>query len=176
MEKDSVNVTNTAVSVAESDVVVPHARDANTLLCAGFWWTFGARILAVGIFTPDIVSIAHRGRKVRSDGFRLSWIVCGVLTVICAQSPAWASLAPAEKPSVTINFDPGKGSPEDAIWLAYLMSRVAFYEKHFDLYEIAAGPVKPLFAEEVAARSDAAKIYRELQQADHDLCRAMCIY
>ena len=101
--------------------------------------------------------------------FRLSWMACGVVIMACSQTLVCASPAPAGALDVSINFNPGEGSQEDALWLGYLLARAGYIEKHRDLYQQRTGIITPLFAEEVAARSDATKIYRELQQKDHDL-------
>jgi Tetratricopeptide repeat len=105
----------------------------------------------------------------RNGLLRLSWMVCGVVIMVCCQTLVCASPAPAGALDVSINFNPGKGNHEDALWLGYLMARAAYIEKHRASYPQTTGIITPTFAEEVAARSSAATIYRELQQKDHDL-------
>jgi hypothetical protein len=69
-------------------------------------------------------------------------------------------------PAVVVRFDPDKPNPNSAtIWLGYLVSRVAFREKHH-LPMPASGEIIPSFEEEVDARSSASQIYRELKAKD----------
>jgi tetratricopeptide (TPR) repeat protein len=103
----------------------------------------------------------------RSHLPRLSSSAWGAFIVVCCQH--LVSAAPTSALDVSINWNPEKADREDAIWLGYLAARAAYIDRHMDLYEQKIGVITPTFAEEVQARSAAAKIYRELQQKDHDL-------
>lgn len=69
-------------------------------------------------------------------------------------------------PGVVVRFDPDKPNKNSAvIWLAYLISRTAFHEKH-NLPTPASGEIIPTFEEEIDARKSACQVYRELKAKD----------
>jgi hypothetical protein len=79
------------------------------------------------------------------------------------------ALARAATPSVVVRFDPNTPNEKSAaIWLGYLMARIAFHDKHH-LPMPASGEIVPSFEEEVDARQAATQIYRELKEKDTKL-------
>ena len=72
----------------------------------------------------------------------------------------------AKEPDVAIQFDPS--TPNAAIWLGYLMARVAYRTEH-KLPMPESGVVASTFDEEVNARAGAAQIYVELKETDKGL-------
>jgi tetratricopeptide (TPR) repeat protein len=71
--------------------------------------------------------------------------------------------------SVTIDWHPAQDQPEDALWLAYLMARAAYIKDHHAAYDWSPGVVTASFTEELAARTTAAQVYRELRSKDAHL-------
>jgi hypothetical protein len=72
-------------------------------------------------------------------------------------------------PTVQVRFDPDKPNKKSAtIWLGYLISRLAFHEKH-NLPIPPAGEIVPSFDEEWDARSSTTRLYRELKEKDAKL-------
>jgi tetratricopeptide (TPR) repeat protein len=71
--------------------------------------------------------------------------------------------------SVEIDWHPTPGDREGALWLEYLTERAAYIDEHQAAYDWKPGVVTPSFEEEVAARTNAVKVYRELQQKDDKL-------
>ena len=72
----------------------------------------------------------------------------------------------AKEPDIAIQFDPN--TPNAAVWLGYLLSRVAYRTKH-KLPVAESGVIVPTFDEEVDARTGAATIYQELKEKDKGL-------
>jgi tetratricopeptide (TPR) repeat protein len=70
---------------------------------------------------------------------------------------------------VEIDWHPTPGDREGALWLEYLMERAAYIDKHQAAYDWKPGVVTPSFEEEMTARTNAVKVYRELQQKDDKL-------
>jgi len=68
--------------------------------------------------------------------------------------------------SVTVDWNPAQDQPENALWLAYLMARAAYINEHRAAYDWRPGVIAASFAEELAARTSAAQIYRELRSKD----------
>lgn len=86
-------------------------------------------------------------------------------TLVALSLVALGRLALAES-GVVVRYDPEKPNRNSAIiWLGYLISRTAFHEEHH-LPIPASGEIIPSFAEEVDARTTAAKAYRELKAKD----------
>jgi hypothetical protein len=77
-----------------------------------------------------------------------------------------AAEAPGAAVSVTIAWDPAQGQPENALWLAYLTARANYINDHRTAYDWRPGVVIASFAEELAARTSTAGIYRGLQSKD----------
>jgi hypothetical protein len=67
--------------------------------------------------------------------------------------------------SVDVAFDPSK-EPGDELWLAYLMARAAYINEHDGAYDWKPGMVIPSYQEELAARTAALTVYRELKEKD----------
>jgi tetratricopeptide (TPR) repeat protein len=82
---------------------------------------------------------------------------------------AAAAEAPGATVSITIDWHPEQDQPENALWLAYLMARAAYIKDHRAAYDWKPGVVTASFAEELAARTSAAGIYRGLQSKDAHL-------
>ena len=72
----------------------------------------------------------------------------------------------AKEPGFAIQFDPN--TPNAAIWLGYLMARVAYRTEH-KLPMPESGVIFSTFDEEVDARTGAAQIYQELKEKDKGL-------
>ena len=51
----------------------------------------------------------------------------------------------------------------------YVLARAHFVADYHRLYERKPGPITPTFAEELTARTDAVKIYREMLAKDSSL-------
>jgi Tetratricopeptide repeat len=103
---------------------------------------------------------------------RLRWVFLGIWVAFSAVRPhvfAGVSAAAPSALGVTINWNPANPENENAVWLAYLLARAAFMEKHEDLYEQKTGTIAPIFAEEVEARTTATQVYREMRQKDREL-------
>jgi tetratricopeptide (TPR) repeat protein len=76
---------------------------------------------------------------------------------------AHAALSPHSNVSVEIDWHPTQGDSEGAVWLAYLMARASYIDRHEAAYDWKPGLVTPLFAEELAARTTVVQVYRELK-------------
>jgi hypothetical protein len=75
----------------------------------------------------------------------------------------------AAERGIAIEWDPRESAKgAGAIWLGYLIARTAYRDKH-KLSLPASGEIIPTFAEEISARSDAARIYQELKAKDKKL-------
>ena len=74
----------------------------------------------------------------------------------------------AAERGIAIEWDPRDSEGSGAIWLGYLTARTVYRDKH-NLPLPASGEIIPTFAEETAARSDAATIYQELKAKDKKL-------
>ena len=72
----------------------------------------------------------------------------------------------AKEPGIAIQFDPN--TPNAAVWLGYLISRVAYRTEH-KLPMPQSGLIFSTFGEEVDARTGAAKMYQELKEKDRGL-------
>jgi hypothetical protein len=72
----------------------------------------------------------------------------------------------AKEPGIAIQFDPS--TPNAAVWLGYLISRVAYRTEH-KLLMPQSGLIFSTFDEEVEARAGAAQIYQELKEKDKGL-------
>ena len=69
-------------------------------------------------------------------------------------------------PTIVVRFDPTKPNKKSAtIWMGYLISRLAYHEKH-KLPIPPSGEIVPSFSEELDARSSATLVYRELKEKD----------
>lgn len=53
---------------------------------------------------------------------------------------------------------------ESGLWIGYLFARMEYIGRNGGLYHRVPGVILPIFAEEVFARGEAAKIYRSLKQ------------
>jgi hypothetical protein len=72
----------------------------------------------------------------------------------------------ANMPAVVMRYDPDKPNRKSAVlWLAYLVSRTAFHEKHHLPIPIS-GEILPSFEEEVDARTITVQTYRTLKTTD----------
>jgi hypothetical protein len=89
-----------------------------------------------------------------------------MLAILLLLATGAVGVAKDPGPSVVVRYDPDKPNRQTAvIWLAYLVARTAFHEKHHLLIP-ASGEIRPSFAEELDARKTAAQIYRELKAKD----------
>jgi tetratricopeptide (TPR) repeat protein len=80
-----------------------------------------------------------------------------------------ASSAPHAGVSVEIDWHPAPDDREGALWLAYLTGRAAYINEHEAAYDWKPGVVTPSFQEELAARTTAVQVYRELKEKDRQL-------
>jgi tetratricopeptide (TPR) repeat protein len=77
---------------------------------------------------------------------------------------------PPSHTDVSVDIVTGGGKePEDALWLAYLMTRAAYINEHEAAYGWKPGTIVPSFEEELAARTSVVKTYKELQAKDPQL-------
>lgn len=72
-------------------------------------------------------------------------------------------VAPRQKLAITVLWDDAMSTRESALWIGYLFARMEFVSRNGDRYERVPGIITPVFDEEVFARSEAAKVYRELR-------------
>jgi hypothetical protein len=70
---------------------------------------------------------------------------------------------------VAVNLQPDGSKGENAAWLGYILARAHYVDKHHNVYEPKPGPITPTFTEELTARTDAVKIYREVLAKDSTL-------
>lgn len=75
------------------------------------------------------------------------------------------------RPKVTVNWDSraGQSKEQSAVWLGYLIARANYIKQHENEYADVKGILIPHFAEEVDARSKAARTYEELSAKDKKL-------
>jgi hypothetical protein len=86
-----------------------------------------------------------------------------------ALTPELVCAAGAAPLDVAVNFQPDGTKGENAAWLGYVLARAHFVDDHHSLYEQKPGPITPTFTEELTARTDAVKIYREMLAKDSTL-------
>lgn len=74
--------------------------------------------------------------------------------------------APAAARQLTISVDWGDAmtTRESGLWIGYLFARMDFISRNGGRYHRVPGAIAPLFDEEVYARGEAAKIYRNLKK------------
>jgi hypothetical protein len=97
---------------------------------------------------------------------RLTWRLGIVTALFCVLAVAHSSFAAQD---IAIRFDPTRPNEKSAtIWLAYLMARIDYHEKHH-LRMPGSGEIIPSLAEEVDARSTASRVYSELKEKDANL-------
>jgi len=75
----------------------------------------------------------------------------------------------SERATINVRMDPSLASPDAPIWLGYLLSRAKYVREHESEYDWKPGVIIPSFGEELAALTDALKVYRELQQKNEHL-------
>ncbi len=95
--------------------------------------------------------------------------VCTLVSLLAISYAIPSVAASSSTLDVTVNWNPDKSEPGNAVWLGYLMARANFIDSHGNLYQQAVGPITPTFEEEVDARTAAAAIYRELREKDRSL-------
>jgi hypothetical protein len=71
--------------------------------------------------------------------------------------------APQKQLTITVLWDDAMTSRESGLWIGYLFARMEFVSRNGGRYSRVPGVITPIFDEEVFARSEAAKIYRELR-------------
>lgn len=95
-------------------------------------------------------------------------VLIAVLMVVVL--PAYAAADSHAGVSVAIDWHPDTApQPEGALWLAYLAARSAYIGEHPAEYGWQPGVVTPSFQEELAARTQVARAYRESRQKDRPL-------
>jgi hypothetical protein len=77
-----------------------------------------------------------------------------------------APATPASPRQLTISIDWGDAmtTRESGLWIGYLFARMDFIGRNGGRYHRVPGVIIPVFDEEVFARGEAAKIYRNLKQ------------
>ena len=94
---------------------------------------------------------------------------CVLLLALLGGLEARGAGAKSTEPGVILRYDPDKPNRQSSIvWLAYLVARTAYREKHH-LPTPTHGEIVPSFGEEADARSTAAKTYGELKAKDPKL-------
>jgi len=86
-----------------------------------------------------------------------------------ALTPAMLCAADVPPFDVAVNFQPDGTKGYNAAWLGYILARAHFVDEHHSLYPQAPGLIIPTFIEELSARTDSVKIYRELLAKDRTL-------
>jgi hypothetical protein len=86
-----------------------------------------------------------------------------------ALSPAPLIAADDAPLNVVVNIQPQGGKGETAAWLGYILARAHFVDEHHGSYRQVVGPIAPSYIEELTARKDAVKIYREMLVKDRTL-------
>jgi hypothetical protein len=73
---------------------------------------------------------------------------------------------PVAPKQLTISVDWGDAmtTRESGLWIGYLFARMDFISRNGGRYNRVPGPIAPIFDEEVFARGEAAKIYRNLKK------------
>lgn len=71
--------------------------------------------------------------------------------------------APQRQLTITVLWDDAMTTRESGLWIGYLFARMEFVSRNGELYNRVPGVITPIFDEEVFARGEAAKIYRELR-------------
>ena len=71
--------------------------------------------------------------------------------------------------TITVLWDDAMSTRESGLWIGYLFARMDFIGRNGGRYQRAPGVIVPIFDEEVFARSEAAKIYRNLKQANKSM-------
>lgn len=80
-----------------------------------------------------------------------------------AVSATPARTTPVRQLTITVLWDDAMSTRESGLWIGYLFARMEFVSRNGGRYMRAPGVVTPIFDEEVFARGEAAKIYRELR-------------
>ncbi len=77
-----------------------------------------------------------------------------------------APASPAAPRQLTISIDWGDAmtTRESGLWIGYLFARMDFIGRNGGRYHRVPGVILPIYDEEVFARGEAAKIYRNLKQ------------
>lgn len=71
--------------------------------------------------------------------------------------------APQKQLTITVLWDDAMTSRESGLWIGYLFARMEFVSRNGGRYNRVPGVITPIFDEEVFARGEAAKMYRELR-------------
>lgn len=82
-----------------------------------------------------------------------------------------APATPASPRQLTISIDWGDAmtTRESGLWIGYLFARMEFIGRNGGRYHRVPGVIIPIFDEEVFARGEAAKIYRNLKQQNKSM-------
>ena len=71
--------------------------------------------------------------------------------------------APHKQLTITVLWDDAMSTRESGLWIGYLFARMEFVARNGGRYSRVPGVITPIFDEEVFARGEAAKVYRELR-------------
>ena len=92
-----------------------------------------------------------------------AWIVDGCTTSSASHRDR------VDRPPLQIHWDASVPERERAIWLGYLLARVAYLSEHPPSTNQASGAVVPNLDEEVKTRTSATEIYLQLRERDRSL-------
>jgi hypothetical protein len=87
------------------------------------------------------------------------------VTPMAPATPIKPRTPPAPKQlTITVDWDDAMSGKESGLWIGYLFARMDFIGRNGGRYTRVPGVVIPIFDEEVFARSEAAKVYRNLKK------------
>ncbi len=69
----------------------------------------------------------------------------------------------AKQLTITVLWDDAMSTRDSGLWIGYLFARMEFISRNGGRYNRVPGVVNPIFDEEIFARTEAAKVYRELR-------------
>lgn len=113
----------------------------------------GAMLLCTLAFSVNSWAAAptHRASVSRSTTHRV------------AAPPPAARTVPAQHLTLTVLWDDAMSSKESGLWIGYLFARMDYIGRNGRDYPQLAGVIAPKFDEEVFARSEASKVYRDMR-------------
>jgi hypothetical protein len=77
--------------------------------------------------------------------------------------------APAQQLTISIDWGDAMTTRESGLWIGYLFARMDFIGRNGGRYTRVPGVILPIYDEEVFARGEAAKIYRNLKQKNKSM-------
>jgi hypothetical protein len=120
------------------------------------------RLHLIFLATIGLTTIASDSQAASGTSLRTA----NAATRSAAPSKPAKPAAPAAARQLTISIDWGDAmtSRESGLWIGYLFARMDFIGRNGGRYTRVPGVILPIFDEEVFARGEAAKIYRNLKE------------